>query len=55
MKTRLRGHGPFGPLSLVFVLKLIPAFIDQNNKFFYHACIKEGCSANLRIASEKKS
>jgi hypothetical protein len=31
---------PFGPLSLVFVLKLIPAFIGQNNKCFIMHVLK---------------
>jgi hypothetical protein len=33
--------GPLPPLSLVLVLKLIPAFIGQNNKFFIMHVLKK--------------
>jgi hypothetical protein len=37
-KTRLRGKGPFWPLSLILVLKLIPTFIGQNKKYLSCMC-----------------
>ena len=40
-KTRLRGHGPSWPLSLVFVFKLISTFIGQNPKLFFMHVLKK--------------
>jgi hypothetical protein len=52
MTTRLRGHGPSWPPSLVFVFYHISTSIVQNPKFFFYARIEEGCSAPLTIAHE---
>ena len=41
--------------SLVFVCKIISTFIGQNPKFFFYACVEEGCSACLTIAREKQT
>ena len=38
----------------VFVFKIISTFIGQISKSFY-ACVVEGCSASLTIASEKQT
>jgi hypothetical protein len=40
-KTRLGSMAFFLPLSLVFVLKLIPAFMCQNNNFFIMHVLKK--------------
>jgi hypothetical protein len=47
-KTRLRGHGPSWPLSLVFVFKLISTFIGQNPKFFFMHVLKKKDGLILR-------
>jgi hypothetical protein len=56
MEFKFFGTWLFGPLSLVFVLKLIPAFIGQNNTFFImHVLKKDVLLLCMRIAREKKT
>jgi hypothetical protein len=54
LNHRLKHENEAGPLSLVFVFKLISILNSQNPKFFY-ACVEEGCSSPLTTAREKQT
>ena len=54
-KARLNGHGYSASFYDRYVFTIISTFIGQNPKFFFYACVEEGCSASLTIAREKQT
>jgi hypothetical protein len=54
-ENETKRHCPFGGPHPRFRVKAYSRIYLSKKYFFYHACVKEGCSASLRIACEKKT